>query len=248
MWLSWTFLLSLGLLENKRMRIPGGNQTHRLRIRSPIHYPLHHLTQDYINYYPIVCYTLFANMTNRGTKLFLRRIKYCWRKRGERVAVHCSLFAVNFSAANDFFVDEKVLCVLWQDHYSDANPAYGVRRKTCLQNIVNAFYRLFTVRRFFVILPVFRCCSRIVYNGLNQRSLVIFLLCAKVKHLIVVDFRPVTEFVGLFILWWCLVMNNCPSFEMICCFIYGITWKSFWFSNFVILFMRLLEYFFGLVI
>ncbi len=25
-------------------------------------------------------YTLFANMTNRGTKLFFRRIKYCWRK------------------------------------------------------------------------------------------------------------------------------------------------------------------------
>ncbi len=64
-------------------------------------------------------------MTNRGTKLFFRRIKYCWRKRDERVAVHCSLFAVNFSMADDFFFDKKVLCVCRRDRYPDANPAYG---------------------------------------------------------------------------------------------------------------------------
>ncbi len=52
-------------------------------------------------------YTLFANMTNRGTKLFFRQIKYCWQKRDERVAVHCSLFAVNFSAADNFFSTKK---------------------------------------------------------------------------------------------------------------------------------------------
>ncbi len=55
----------------------------------------------------IACYTLFANMTNRGTKLFFHWIKYCWRKQDERVAVHCSLFAVNFSAADDFFSTKK---------------------------------------------------------------------------------------------------------------------------------------------
>ncbi len=44
---------------------------------------------------------------NRGTKLFFRRIKYCWRKRNERVAVHCLLFAVNFSVADDFFSTKK---------------------------------------------------------------------------------------------------------------------------------------------
>ncbi len=54
-----------------------------------------------------VRYTLFANMTNRGTKLFFGRIKYCWRKRDESVAVHCSLFAINFSAADDFFSTKK---------------------------------------------------------------------------------------------------------------------------------------------
>ncbi len=52
-------------------------------------------------------YTLFGNMTNRGTKLFFRLIKYCWRKRDERVAVHCSLFAVNSSVADNFFSTKK---------------------------------------------------------------------------------------------------------------------------------------------
>ncbi len=105
-------------------------------------------------------------MTNRGTKLFFRRIKYCWRKRDERVAVHCSLFAVNFSTADDFFFDEKVLCIRQRDRYLDANPAYGVQRKTCSRNMANTFYRLFAVRRFFAILPLFCCCSQIVYSGL----------------------------------------------------------------------------------
>ncbi len=109
------------------------------------------------------CYTLFANMTNLGTKLFFRQIKYCWRKRDERVALHCSLFAVNFSC-------EKVLCVRWRDCYPNANPAYGVRRKTCSRNMANAFYRLFAVCRFFVVSPLFRCCLRIVYSGLKHFS------------------------------------------------------------------------------
>ncbi len=52
---------------------------------------------------PKARYTLFVNITNRGTKLFFRRIKYCWRKQDERVAVHCSLFAINFRAADNFF-------------------------------------------------------------------------------------------------------------------------------------------------
>ncbi len=108
----------------------------------------------------------WANMTNRGTKLFFHRIKYCWRKRGERVALHCSLFAVNFSCGRRFFFDEKVLCVRRGDRYLDANPAYGVRQKTCSQNIANAFYRLFAVRRFFIVSLLFRYCLRIVYSGL----------------------------------------------------------------------------------
>ncbi len=67
----------------------------------------------------------YSQTTNRGTKLFFRRIKYCWRKRDERIAIHCSLFAVNFSAADNFFFDEKVLCVCRRDRYLDANPACG---------------------------------------------------------------------------------------------------------------------------
>ncbi len=97
----------------------------------------------------------WANMTSRGTKLFFRRIKYCWQKWDERVAVYCSLFAVNFSAADYFFFDEKVLCVCRRDCYPDANLAYSVRRKTCLWNMVNAFYRLFAVRRFLSFHPYF---------------------------------------------------------------------------------------------
>ncbi len=110
-------------------------------------------------------------MTNRGTKLFFRRIKYCWRKRDERVAVHCSLFAVNFSTVDDFFFGEKVLCVCRGDRYLDANPAYGIWQKTCSRNMANAFYRLFAVRCFFVISPLFCCCSRIVYSGLHYQQL-----------------------------------------------------------------------------
>ncbi len=119
------------------------------------------------NLKPAIHYSrTWANMTNRGIKLFFRRIKYCWRKRDEHVALHCSLFAVNFSCGRRFFFDEKVLCVRRWDCYPDANPAYGVRRKTCSQNMANAFYRLFAVRRFFVVSPLFRCCSRIVYSRL----------------------------------------------------------------------------------
>ncbi len=117
---------------------------------------------------PKACYTLFTNMTNRGTKLFFHQIKYCWWKPDERVAVHCSLFAVNFSVADDFFFGEKVLCVRWWDCYPSANPAYNVRWKTCLQNIANAFYRLFAIHRFFIGSPLFRCCLGIVYSGLND--------------------------------------------------------------------------------
>ncbi len=106
----------------------------------------------------------WANMTNRGTKLFFRRIKYCWRKRDKCVALHCSLFAVNFSCGRRFFFSTKKFFVF------DANPAYSVWRKTCSQNMANAFYRLFAVRRFFVISPLFRYCSRIVYSGLKDEK------------------------------------------------------------------------------
>ncbi len=36
--------------------------------------------------------------------------------------------------------------------------------------MANAFYRLFAVRRFFVVSPLFRYCSRIVYSGLFTLS------------------------------------------------------------------------------
>ncbi len=62
----------------------------------------------------------------------------------------CTLFIVRhlFSCGGWFFFDEKILSVRRQDRYPDANPAYSVRQKTCLRNIVNAFYTLFTVRCF----------------------------------------------------------------------------------------------------
>ncbi len=106
-----------------------------------------------------------------GTKFFFHRIKYCWRKRDERVAVHCSLFTVNFRMPDDFFFNEKILCVCQRDCYPDTNPVYSVRRKTCLQNMANTFYTLFAVRRrFFVISPLFRCCWQIVYSWLKGFS------------------------------------------------------------------------------
>ncbi len=36
--------------------------------------------------------------------------------------------------------------------------------------MANAFYTLFAVRCFFVILPLFRCCLQIVYSGLNSQD------------------------------------------------------------------------------
>ncbi len=67
------------------------------------------------------------------------------------------------------FFDEKILCFHRRDRYPDTNPACSVRRKTCSRNMANAFYILFSVRRFFVISPLFRCCSRIVYSGLRKQ-------------------------------------------------------------------------------
>ncbi len=72
------------------------------------------------------------------------------------------------AAADDFFFDEKVLCVRRGDRYPDANPVYGVRWKTCLRNMANTFYKLFAVCHFFVVSPLFRYCLRIVYSGLNN--------------------------------------------------------------------------------
>ncbi len=77
-------------------------------------------------------YTLFVNMSKHdkwGTKLFFRRIKYCWQKRDECVAVHCSLFAVNFSVADDFFSIKKFF--VFVDETVTATQSC-VRRKTCL--------------------------------------------------------------------------------------------------------------------
>ncbi len=114
-----------------------------------------------------------------GQNYFFAKLKYGGRKRDECVAVHCSLFALNFSAADDFFFDEKVLCVRRRDRYPDANPAYGVRQKTCLRNMANTFYRLFAVHRFFVVSPLFRFCLRIVYSGLEQFAKNFFAKCVR---------------------------------------------------------------------
>ncbi len=92
-----------------------------------------------------------------GDEIIFSQIKYCWRKRGERVAVHYPLLR-----DRRFFFDKKILCVCRRDCYPDANPAYSV----WLRNMANAFYTLFAVHRFFVISPLFRCCLRIVYSGL----------------------------------------------------------------------------------
>ncbi len=81
----------------------------------------------------------------------------------------CTLFVVRhqFSHGRQFFFDEKILCFCRLDCYPDANCAYSVWQKTCLQNMANAFYTLFAIRRFFVVSPLFCCCSRIVYSGLE---------------------------------------------------------------------------------
>ncbi len=65
----------------------------------------------------------------------------------------CTLFVVHhqFSRGRRFFFDEKILCVCRWDRYPDAYPAYSIRQKTCSQNMANAFYTLFTVRRFFLV-------------------------------------------------------------------------------------------------
>ncbi len=62
-----------------------------------------------------------------------------------------TLFVVcrQFSHGRRFFFNEKILCVRRRDCYPNANPACSVRQKTCSQNMVNAFYTLFAVRRFF---------------------------------------------------------------------------------------------------
>ncbi len=64
-----------------------------------------------------------------------------------------------FARQTILLFDEKILCVRRRDHYLAANPAYrySVLRKTCSQNMMNAFYTLFAVRLFlsFVIFSSF---------------------------------------------------------------------------------------------
>ncbi len=170
-------------------------------------------------------------MTNRGRNYFFCRIKYCWQKRDERVALsplhtirHClrtvtklfceknyvsrkvtkkflwfssknrllwrthfakkfsakcsiirritlyTLFAIHTDFVRSFLFRpcSRIVCrALHCSLFADANPAYGVRRKTCSQNTANAFYTLFAVCRFFVGSPLFRSCSWIVYSPLH---------------------------------------------------------------------------------
>ncbi len=82
----------------------------------------------------------------------------------------CTLFVVRhqFSHGRRFFFYKKILCVRRRDRYPDANPAYSVRWKTCSGNMANAFYTLLAVRCFFVVSPLFCCCSRIVYSRLES--------------------------------------------------------------------------------
>ncbi len=64
------------------------------------------------------------------------------------------------------FFDKKFLCVRQIDYYSNANPANSLRRKTC----ANTYCGLFALCPYFVILPLFRRCLRIVYSGLQDYS------------------------------------------------------------------------------
>ncbi len=92
-------------------------------------------------------------------------MKYCYRKRDERVAVHCSLFAVNFSVVDDFFFDENYF-VFVDETTTPTQILRTVYSKKPVCETWQTPFILFAVRRFFVISPLFRCCSQIVYNGL----------------------------------------------------------------------------------
>ncbi len=100
------------------------------------------------------------------TKAFVRCL-FAMCVRALRRTYCCTLFVVRhqFSCGRRFFFDKKILCGRQRDCYPNANPAYSVRRKTCLRNMANTFYTLFAARHFFVVSPLFRCCSQIVYSG-----------------------------------------------------------------------------------
>ncbi len=119
---------------------------------------IHYFFDICINLKPAI-YTIHKQ-DKQGTKPFFRRTIYFSQKQGEHAAIHCSLFNVNFhsnmvttGSTNEFlFFDEKLLCVCQRDCYLDANPANRVWQKTCLRNVANTYYTLFTVRPYFVLI------------------------------------------------------------------------------------------------
>ncbi len=61
--------------------------------------------------------------------------------------------------------------------------AYG--NKICSRNMAYPYYTLLAVRLFFVISPLFRSCSQIVYSGLKHIYLKIkFFVCTSSSHYI----------------------------------------------------------------
>ncbi len=85
--------------------------------------------------------------------------KTCSRNGGEN-----ALHTISILQLFRYFVNFSLLFAI------SVQGAYGIGRKTCSRNMANAFYRLFTVRRFFVGSPLFRCCLQIVYSGLGQAT------------------------------------------------------------------------------
>ncbi len=82
----------------------------------------------------------------------------------------CTLFVVRqqFSRGRRFFFGWKNTLCSSTRPLPDANPAYRVRQKNCSWNMANAFYTLFAICCFFIVLPLFHWCLWIVYRGLKN--------------------------------------------------------------------------------
>ncbi len=139
------------------------------------------------------------SLTSNGMKCFKPAIHYSqiWRIEDETIfslnkilfaktgrtcyytpfVVHHQFSCEHIRSWNFFW--RKTLRVCWRDPHLNVNPANSIRWKSCLRNMAYTYYKLFAVRHFFIISPLFRHCSWIVYAT--------FLLNANALHSLVKD-------------------------------------------------------------
>ncbi len=111
-------------------------------------------------------------MTNRERNHFFAEQNIDLENRANVLlyTIHCLplIFARTYSPLGISFFRQKTSLCLSKGPLPRRKSCELRTTKTCSQNMANTNYTLFAVCQFFIVSPLFRRCSQIVYNGLYE--------------------------------------------------------------------------------